>query len=86
MSGLVFNTWADDPFCSIFDSLLGIVIGYGLIRLADYFPSIFFAAISGLVVRILMIRMKILTFHNPIPFGPFLSLNACIFIVVTWLN
>lgn len=112
LSGLIFNTWTVNQFCSTFESLLGIVLGYGLIRLVDalylkikkqngigqgdakllaaigailgwqaIFTILFFAAISGLVVCLIMIKMKRLTFQNPIPFGPFLSLYACLFIV-----
>ncbi len=112
LSGLIFNTWTVNPLCSTLDSLLGILIGYGLIRLVDalyfkykkqhgigqgdakllaaigailgwqaIFPILFFAAISGLVVGLTVIRMKVLSCQNPIPFGPFLSLYACLFII-----
>jgi leader peptidase (prepilin peptidase)/N-methyltransferase len=111
-SGFTFNTWNSGQFCSSFDSLLGIVIGYGLIRLVDalyfkykkqrgigqgdakllaaigailgwqeIFPVLFFAAVSGLVVGLIMIKMKRLSLQNPIPFGPFLSLWACVLIL-----
>jgi len=112
LSGLIFNTWTLYPFCSFLDSLFGILIGYGLIRLVDalyfiykkqhgigqgdakllagigailgwqaIFPILFFAAFAGLILGLIMIRKKLLTLQNPIPFGPFLSLYACIFIV-----
>jgi leader peptidase (prepilin peptidase)/N-methyltransferase len=113
LSGLIFNTWTAHPFCSTVDSLLGILIGYGLLRLVDalyyqykkqhgigqgdakllagigailgwqaIFPVLFCAAISGLTVGLIMIRLKVLTYQNPIPFGPFLSLFACVLIVM----
>ncbi len=112
LSGLVFNTWTANQFCSTLDSLLGILIGYGLIRLVDalyfkykkqhgigqgdakllaaigailgwqaIFPILFFAALSGLIVGLILIRAKGLSFQNQMPFGPFLSLYACLFIL-----
>ena len=112
LSGLVFNTWNVNQFCSTLDSLLGIVVGYGLIRFVNalyfnykkqhgigqgdakllaaigailgwqaIFPILFFAALSGLIVGLIFLRVKRLSFQNPIPFGPFLSLYACIFIL-----
>ena len=35
VSGVIFNTFNENQFCSSTYSLLGIVIGYGLIRLVD---------------------------------------------------
>jgi leader peptidase (prepilin peptidase)/N-methyltransferase len=35
LSGVVFNALSVDNFCSTTDSLLGVLIGYGLIRLVD---------------------------------------------------
>ncbi len=35
VSGIVFNTFSQNYFCSTTESLLGIVIGYSLIRLVD---------------------------------------------------
>lgn len=35
MSGVLFNYFSATYFCSATDSLLGVVIGYGLIRLVD---------------------------------------------------
>jgi len=35
LSGVVFNALSVDNFCSSADSLLGVLIGYGLIRLVD---------------------------------------------------
>jgi leader peptidase (prepilin peptidase)/N-methyltransferase len=35
LSGVIFNTFSANYFCSSFDAWLGIVIGYGLIRLVD---------------------------------------------------
>ena len=112
LSGLVFNIWTSHAFCSPVDSLLGVLVGYGLLRLVDalyyqykkqhgigqgdakllagigailgwqgIFPVLFLAAVSGLIVGLIMIRMKFLTYQNPIPFGPFLSLYTCVFIV-----
>jgi len=112
LSGVVFNAFSLDNFCSATDSLLGVLIGYGLIRLVDewYFKfkkqrgigqgdakllaaigailgwqAIFLllccAAILGVVVGLALIRLKRLTLKNQIPFGPFLSLFACAFIL-----
>ena len=112
LSGLIFNTWNTAQFCSSIDSLLGIAVGFGLIRCVDeiyfkykkqrgigqgdakllaaigailgwqaIFPILFFAALSGLVMGLIMIKMKRLTLQNPIPFGPFLSIAACVFIL-----
>jgi len=112
LSGVVFNASSIDNFCSTTDSLLGVLIGYGLIRLVDecYFKlkkqrgigqgdakllaaigailgwqAIFLilccAAILGVVVGLALIRTKRFTLKNQIPFGPFLSLFACAFIL-----
>jgi len=35
LSGVVFNALSLDNFCSATDSLLGVLLGYGLIRLVD---------------------------------------------------
>ena len=35
LSGAIFNTFSANSFCSSTDSLLGVLIGYGLIRLVD---------------------------------------------------
>ncbi len=35
LSGVLFNTFSANSFCSSTDSLLGVLIGYGLIRLVD---------------------------------------------------
>jgi leader peptidase (prepilin peptidase)/N-methyltransferase len=35
LSGVVFNAFSESNFCSVTDSLLGVLIGYGLIRLVD---------------------------------------------------
>lgn len=114
LSGLICNTYTSSQFCSSADSLIGIVIGYGLLRLVDelyfkyknqhgigqgdakllagigailgwqaIFPILFLAAISGLIVGLVLIRLKVLTFQHPIPFGPFLSLYACVFMILT---
>ena len=111
-SGVVFNAFSLDNFCSATDSLLGVLLGYGLIRLVDecYFKlkkqrgigqgdakllaaigailgwqAIFLilccAAILGVVVGLILIRFKRLTLQHQIPFGPFLSLFACAFIL-----
>jgi leader peptidase (prepilin peptidase)/N-methyltransferase len=111
-SGVIFNTFSANYFCSSFDAWLGIVIGYGLIRLVDevyfklkkqrgigqgdakllaaigailgwqaIFPILCCAAILGVVVGLGLIRLKRLTLQNQIPFGPFLSLFACAFIL-----
>ena len=92
--------------------LLGIMIGYGLLRLVDecyfkitkrrgigqgdakllaaigatlgwqaIFPILCFASILGLIVGLILIKFKRLTLQNPIPFGPFLSIFACAFIL-----
>ncbi len=111
-SGVIFNSFSENYFCSSTDSWLGILIGYGLIRLVDecyfklkkqhgigqgdakllaaigailgwqtIFPILSFAAILGLIVGLFLIRFKHLTLKNQIPFGPFLSLFACVFIL-----
>ena len=112
LSGLVFNALSANNFCSDTDSLLGVLIGYGLIRLVDecyfkvkkqrgigqgdakllaaigailgwqsIFPVLCCAAILGVVVGLSLIRFKRLTLQNRIPFGPFLSLFACAFML-----
>ena len=112
LSGVVFNALSVDNFCSITDSLLGVLIGYGLIRLVDecyfklkkqrgigqgdakllaaigatlgwqaIFPVLCFSSILGLIVGLILIKFKRLTLKNPIPFGPFLSIFACAFIL-----
>jgi leader peptidase (prepilin peptidase)/N-methyltransferase len=35
LSGVLFNTFSANSFCSSTDALLGVLIGYGLIRLVD---------------------------------------------------
>lgn len=113
LSGLIFNTWTSNQFCASLDSLIGILIGYGLIRLVDeiyfkykkqrgigqgdakllaaigsilgwraIFSVLFWAALSGLLVGLIMIKLRRFTFQNPMPFGPFLSLFACVFIII----
>jgi leader peptidase (prepilin peptidase)/N-methyltransferase len=112
VSGVIFNTFSANQFCSSTYSLLGIIIGYGLIRLVDecyfkfkkqrgigqgdakllaaigailgwqaIFPILCCAAILGVIVGLSLIRFKRLTLQKPIPFGPFLSLFACAFIL-----
>jgi leader peptidase (prepilin peptidase)/N-methyltransferase len=112
LSGVVFNALNSKNFCSATDSLLGVVIGYGLIRLVDecyfklkkqrgigqgdakllaaigailgwqaIFPILCCAAILGVVVGLSLIRVKRFTLQNQIPFGPFLSVFACAFIL-----
>jgi len=112
LSGVVFNALSVDNFCSTTDSLLGVLIGYGLIRLVDecyfkfkkqrgigqgdakllaaigailgwqaIFPILCCAAILGVVVGLCLIRVKRVTLQHQIPFGPFLSLFACAFIL-----
>jgi len=112
LSGVVFNAFSLDNFCSATDSLLGVLLGYGLIRLVDecyfklkkqrgigqgdakllaaigailgwqaIFPILCCAAILGVVVGLSLIRVKRLTLQQQIPFGPFLSLFACVFIL-----
>lgn len=112
VSGLIFNTFSANYFCSSFEAWLGIVIGYGLIRLVDevyfkikkqrgigqgdakllaaigailgwqaIFPVLCCAAILGVVVGLSLIRFKRLSFQNQIPFGPFLGVFACAFIL-----
>ena len=112
LSGVGFNALSVNHFCSATDSLLGVLIGYGLIRLVDecyfrlkkqrgigqgdakllaaigailgwqaIFPILCCAAILGVVFGLALIRMKRFTFKNQIPFGPFLSLFACAFIL-----
>ena len=112
LSGVVFNALSLDNFCSTTDSLLGVLLGYGLIRLVDewyfnvkkqrgigqgdakllaaigailgwqaIFPILCCAAILGVVVGLALIRLRRLTLKNQIPFGPFLSLFACAFIL-----
>ena len=112
VSGVIFNTFSANQFCSSTYSLLGIIIGYGLIRLVDecyfkfkkqrgigqgdakllaaigailgwqaIFPILCCAAVLGVIVGLSLIRLKRLTLQKPIPFGPFLSLFACAFIL-----
>ena len=112
LSGVVFNVFSESNFCSVTDSLLGVLIGYGLIRLVDecyfklkkqrgigqgdakllsaigailgwqaIFPILCCAAILGVVVGLCLIRVKRVTLQYQIPFGPFLSLFACAFIL-----
>jgi len=112
LSGVVFNVLSVNNFCSATDSLLGVLIGYGLIRLVDecyykvkkqrgigqgdakllaaigailgwqsIFPILCCAAILGMVVGLILIRFKRLTLQHQIPFGPFLSLFACAFML-----
>jgi leader peptidase (prepilin peptidase)/N-methyltransferase len=112
VSGVVFNAFSQSNFCSATDSLLGVLIGYGLIRLVDecyfklkkqrgigqgdakllaaigailgwqaIFPILCCAAILGVVVGLCLIRVQRVTLQHQIPFGPFLSLFACAFIL-----
>ena len=112
LSGVVFNALSVDNFCSTTDSLLGVLIGYGLIRLVDecyfrlkkqrgigqgdakllaaigailgwqsIFPVLCCAAILGVIVGLSLIRFKSFTLQSQIPFGPFLSLFGCAFIL-----
>ncbi len=112
ISGLLFNVLIDKNFCPPIDSLLGIVIGYGLIRIVDYvyfqvkkqrgigqgdakllaaigailgwqaiFPILFLASILGLMFGLVMMKIQHLRFQTPIPFGPFLSVFAILFIL-----
>jgi leader peptidase (prepilin peptidase)/N-methyltransferase len=112
LSGMVFNAVSSNNFCSATDSLLGVLLGYGLLRLVDewyfnvkkqrgigqgdakllaaigailgwqaIFPILCCAAILGVVVGLSLIRVKRLTLQQQIPFGPFLSLFACAFIL-----
>ena len=112
LSGVVFNVFSESNFCSVTDSLLGVLIGYGLIRLVDecyfklkkqrgigqgdakllsaigailgwqaIFPILCCAAILGVVVGLCLSRVKRVTLQYQIPFGPFLSLFACAFIL-----
>ena len=112
VSGVAFNAFSESNFCSVTDSLLGVLIGYGLIRLVDecyfklkkqrgigqgdakllsaigailgwqaIFPILCCAAILGVVVGLCLIRVKRVTLQHQIPFGPFLSLFACAFIL-----
>jgi leader peptidase (prepilin peptidase)/N-methyltransferase len=55
---------------------IGAILGWQAI-----FPILCFAAILGVVVGLTQIRLKRLTLQNQIPFGPFLSLFACAFIL-----
>ena len=111
-SGLLFNLLSDYHFCTAIDALLGLAIGYALLRLVDelyfkvrkqhgigqgdakllaaigailgwqdIFPILFFAAILGLLCGLVMLKMRVIQFQHPIPFGPFLSLFACLFII-----
>jgi leader peptidase (prepilin peptidase)/N-methyltransferase len=112
LSGVVFNAFSQSNFCSVTDSLIGVLIGYGLIRLVDecyfklkkqrgigqgdakllaaigailgwqaIFPILCCAAILGVVVGLCLIRVQRVTLQHQIPFGPFLSLFACAFIL-----
>lgn len=112
LSGVIFNTFSTNSFCSSTDSLLGVLLGYGLIRLVDecyfklkkqrgigqgdakllaaigailgwqtIFPVLCFASILGVVVGLSLIKFKRSALENKIPFGPFLSLFACAFIL-----
>ena len=112
LSGITFNIFSADSFCSSTDALLGVLIGYGLIRLVDacyfklkkqrgigqgdakllaaigailgwqaIFPVLFFASILGVTVGLSLSKSKRSALENKIPFGPFLSLIACTFIL-----
>ena len=112
LSGVIFNTFSANKFCSSTDALLGVLIGYGLIRLVDecyfkfnkrrgigqgdakllaaigailgwqaIFSVLSCAAILGVIVGLSLIRVKRLTLQHQLPFGPFLSLFACAFIL-----
>jgi leader peptidase (prepilin peptidase)/N-methyltransferase len=112
VSGVIFNTFSANSFCSTAEALLGVMIGYGLLRLVDecyfkitkrrgigqgdakllaaigatlgwqaIFPVLCFSSILGLIVGLILIKFKRLTLQNPIPFGPFLSIFACAFIL-----
>ena len=112
LSGVVFNVLSVNNFCSATDSLLGVLIGYGLIRLVDecyykvkkqrgigqgdakllaaigailgwqaIFPVLCCAAIVGVIVGLSLIRFRRFNLQTQIPFGPFLSLFACAFIL-----
>jgi leader peptidase (prepilin peptidase)/N-methyltransferase len=112
LSGVIFNALSANGFCSSTDSLLGVLIGYGLIRLVDtcyfklkkqrgigqgdakllaaigailgwqaIFPILFFASILGVIVGLSLSKFRRSALENKIPFGPFLSLIACAFIL-----
>jgi prepilin signal peptidase PulO-like enzyme (type II secretory pathway) len=55
---------------------IGSILGWQAV-----FPILCFAAILGVVVGLCLIRAKRLTIQQRIPFGPFLSLFACVFIL-----
>lgn len=117
LSGVVFNALSVNHFCSATDSLLGVLIGYGLLRLVDecyfklkkqrgigqgdakllaaigailgwqtIFPILCCAAILGVVVGLCLIRVQRVTLQHQIPFGPFLSLFTCAFILAKVLS
>ncbi len=112
LSGVIFNTLSANSFCSSTDSVLGVLIGYGLIRLVDacyyklkklrgigqgdakllaaigailgwqaIFPVLFFSSILGIIAGLSLSKFSRSALENKIPFGPFLSLIACAFIV-----
>lgn len=112
LSGIIFNTLSANSFCSSTDSALGVLIGYGLIRLVDacyyklkklrgigqgdakllaaigailgwqaIFPVLFFSSILGVIAGLSLSKFSRSALENKIPFGPFLSLIACAFIL-----
>lgn len=112
LSGVIFNALSANSFCSSTDSVLGVLIGYGLIRLVDacyyklkkqrgigqgdakllaaigailgwqaIFPVLFFASILGVIAGLSLRKFKRSALENKIPFGPFLSLITCAFIL-----
>lgn len=112
LSGVIFNTLSANSFCSSTDAVLGVLIGYGLIRLVDacyyklkkqrgigqgdakllaaigailgwqaIFPVLFFSSILGVIAGLSLSKFSRSALENKIPFGPFLSLIACAFIL-----
>jgi leader peptidase (prepilin peptidase) / N-methyltransferase len=111
--GLCFNAISLNPFCAIEDAAIGLVIGYGFIRLIAFvylklknqqgigqgdakllgaigailgyqmvFPVLFIASILGLIFGIIITYRKSNKLSQAIPFGPFLSISACMFLVL----
>jgi leader peptidase (prepilin peptidase)/N-methyltransferase len=111
--GLCFNAISPNPFCTFEDSVIGLAIGYGFIRLLAFaylklrnqqgigqgdakllgaigtilgyqmvFPVLFVASILGLIFGIVITYRKSNKLSQAIPFGPFLSIAAFMFLIL----
>jgi leader peptidase (prepilin peptidase) / N-methyltransferase len=111
--GLCFNALSPNSLCTIEDAVIGMVIGYGFIRLIGFtylklknkhgigqgdakllgaigailgyqvvFPVLFIASVLGLIFGIFINYRKSNKLNQAIPFGPFLSFAACMFLIL----